>query len=210
VPRFTRARSHCTTRCLTYRSRSWNFWVEWPTRTSGRHPRMSRLSGATIAAMVPLTPRRSVCSRMCLCMAGMAVCPGHLRGMSFPDFRALPGGPWHPSTSNPARFTSTIPIWGGCPVSVRVCTIGVTACRACSASRRVWLTRTMSSASRVRCPRQRDGGAPYRSTTWTALVAHRGLRTPPWGDPLVVGHHGPSSPPRLATTDVAASRPCGR
>ena len=52
-----RARIHCTIRCRTERSRSWNFLVELPTRKELRHPRMIGLSLATIAAHgIPQAP----------------------------------------------------------------------------------------------------------------------------------------------------------
>ena len=43
--------------------------------------------------------------------------------MSFPAVRALPFWQWNPRHANPARFTSTIPVWVGCPVSLSVCQI---------------------------------------------------------------------------------------
>ena len=154
---------------------------------------MRGLGFATSAVPVPLTPRRSGGARMGRRMAFRAFGPGQLRGLSVPDVRARPGCTRHPRTSHPARCTSTRRVWVGGPVSVRSCTTGVTACRACAAAPRVRQTSSLAAASRVRWPRARSCGVQYSSRTGQSRVANTGLLPPPWGDPRVVGCHGPAA-----------------
>jgi hypothetical protein len=148
-----RAPSQATTRGLTDRSRAWHCGVEGPRRHSGRPPRMLGCRVATRASRAPRRPRRPGSARRWWRPAGLAVWPGHLRGMRRPDGLARTVGPWPPRHATPAGVRATRR--GGVEgrVSGRLATTWMTACRAGAAAVLVRPTLTPASASRGRRPR---------------------------------------------------------